>query len=286
MSITRELRKWVESHTTNSLFMSYPPQHEVCGTAESLKAVADEIDAEHKRLTDKAHADGEKSAMKQVRSRSVDYKKGYEQAMADVERTKDERTKQDGAGSSMFEQGSSITDELRRYAAKIEPVYRGDLERIADRIDEQHEKAVLIECTRGYNAGFDAASAEVESADELRERIEREYVKLPVDADGEIIHLGDRLEHINGEFTVNDMTASIDGLWRAWDSRNGHMVLLAKCHHVQPDSWERIIEDAISESGWEQPKEYEIDFEDSKGVRNRFVAELVERCKRLAGDAE
>lgn len=76
----------------------------------------------------------------------------------------------------------SITDELRKIAVKTEcasgrceKLYRGDLDHIADRIDE---------------------------------RIEREYVKLPVDADGVPIHVGDVMWERSGHtFEVASLMA-------------------------------------------------------------------------------
>ena len=69
----------------------------------------------------------------------------------------------------------SITDELRKIAAKTEcasgrceKLYRGDLDHAADHIDE---------------------------------RIEREYVKLPVDADGVPIRVGDTVEEVGEDPT-------------------------------------------------------------------------------------
>ena len=188
----------------------------------------------------------------------------------------------------------SITDELRDYVkAKCQNVTGNSrcsgmkkILAIADRIDEQREKDALGEYTRGYTAGFDAASAEVESADELRERMEREYIKMPVDADGKVIHVEDEVELLDG-------SKRFKAEWLEWDGEDwvvhetigyGAYHEPSSLRHVKPDSWERIIEDALSECGWEQPKEYEIDFEDSKEQRDRFVAELVERCKKLAGE--
>lgn len=45
------------------------------------------------------------------------------------------------------------------------------------------------------------------------------------------------------------------------------------CYHVKPDSWERIIHDAFVES------------QEHFGSADA-VAELVERCRRLAGEGE
>lgn len=171
----------------------------------------------------------------------------------------------------------SITDELRKWVRYLdENPHLGSLtdsgkqglRNIADRIDEQHESEVSAADRNGYV--------------EAMGKVDSEYTKLPVDADGVPIHVGDYVETLIEAFKgergrVECLTLTEDG-WCVDGDRPSTV------RHVQPDSWERIIEDAISECGWEQPKEYEIDFEDSKETRDRFVAELVERCKRLAGE--
>lgn len=90
----------------------------------------------------------------------------------------------------------SITDELREFSKTTTgfPAIFKELTDIADRIDERHAKDALSEYIQGYNTGFDVASDEVEDADELRERMEREYTKLPVDADGVPWRIGDVTE--------------------------------------------------------------------------------------------
>lgn len=95
----------------------------------------------------------------------------------------------------------SITDELRKVAAKTEcangrceKLYRGDLDHIADRIDAEHERAM--------------ADAELAAAPTEAQLEEWGYVKLPVDADGETIHLGDMLEieHGHGVLDSGEVT--------------------------------------------------------------------------------
>jgi len=163
----------------------------------------------------------------------------------------------------------SITDELREFASHCAGGMGGDaLRDIADRIDERHEE-IIYEYKREY--------------EDFKSYRDIAYVKLPVDADGEIWTGNERVFEV-GNGTRYDMRYLMyDGEKWIIDSSFGGFIA-NKCRHVQPDSWERIIEDALSECGWEQPKEYEIDFEDSKEQRDRFVAELVERCKRLAGE--
>lgn len=78
----------------------------------------------------------------------------------------------------------SITDELREIAAKTEcangrceKLYRGDLDHTADRID------IAYKHTIGYVDDRDPETM-----------AENEWVKLPVDADGEVIHIGDVMD--------------------------------------------------------------------------------------------
>ena len=275
MSIITELMECIETadRSYEDVRNPYNDREILHIPEEELTAIAKRILKANNDAVNKAHADGEKSAMKQARSRSVDYKKGYEQAMKDVERTKDERTKQDGAGSSMFEQGSSITDELRRYAAKIEPVYRGDLERIADRIDEQHSEKLQLAWADGVN----------HAEGDLKE-FKDTHVELPVDADGKTINAGDKITDGVNEHEVWSIVFYKDrvGVEDAYGEFNGW----ENMHHVQPDSWERIIEDALLESHWDEPNPEDDDYERCKRVRDRVISELVERCKRLVGDAE
>lgn len=80
----------------------------------------------------------------------------------------------------------SITDELRRIAAKTErasgrceKLYRGDLDHIADRIDAEHEHDAFdalrngfnLGRARGYDEGFKAHLADLEARVERIERL-------------------------------------------------------------------------------------------------------------------
>lgn len=89
----------------------------------------------------------------------------------------------------------SITDELRGYVqdwrdtpSLMDDLDRGDIDgifedfiRIADRIDEQHRRGMATAQQVGYNEGEDAA---------MRDG----WAKLPVDADGVPIRIGDELD--------------------------------------------------------------------------------------------
>ena len=187
----------------------------------------------------------------------------------------------------------SITDELREYAAELDTAAsrRSDhgfspvamkLAAIADRIDEAYQKAEeewqakdgqswlhgYCECHAELMEGNEVIAADLERAG---------WIRLPKDADGETIRIGERVQIIgNDPSTVSHMSLADDG-WRVYvkyDGGIGTGSSKPKCiHHVQPDSWERIIEDAQADG-----VRYHND-----GRPSDFEA-LVERCKRLAGE--
>ena len=94
------------------------------------------------------------------------------------------------------------------------------------------------------------------------------WVELPKDADGVPIRVGDTVEYVDDTLAPRNVTSinlAGDG-W--WVYINGLGRRPDKYRHVTPDTWERIIEDALD--GY-----HDTDFE-----------KLVSRCKKLAGDAK
>ena len=161
----------------------------------------------------------------------------------------------------------SITDELRKFAWKECP--SKFLERvigIADDIDKKHE---------AY-ADFAHRMKDAASKGEEVTIFGTDYIPLPKDADGKTIHIGDELEWLDGNrLTVNGIgeggtlfyvDAQGDVQWTASGDKR----------HVKPDSWEAIIEEAASYGSKRQ-------FSGTQGDK-AIIAELVERCKRLAGE--
>ena len=95
----------------------------------------------------------------------------------------------------------SITDELREYAGSFYLFrykdVREKLDAIADRIDQEADE----EAARKYLAGFDEGFA---SADDWMNMNEDDlskhgWFKLPVDADGKPVHVGDVMEWDDGQ---------------------------------------------------------------------------------------
>lgn len=167
----------------------------------------------------------------------------------------------------------SITDELReciatavwQYENGIKTAYipKDRLTAIADRIDERYKRDMATAQQVGYNEGEDAA-------------MRSGWVELPKDADGVPIHVGDEMEFsrfdvsYNPEVTVDGIGA---GVFFSFDKKLGRFTQkdANAYRHVQPDSWERIIHDAFVES------------QEHFGSTDA-IAELVERCRRLAGE--
>lgn len=162
-------------------------------------------------------------------------------------------------------EGSSITDGLREYVVSMcgyphsaKCSGYNNLLDIADRIDADHAKAV----ERARMDGMDATFGDG-------------WVKLPVDADGVPIHIGDLMEVDGDVFNVLSMELFCDG---SWSIRNdvGNGFEYWELHHVQPDTFEQIIKEAADYGGRRT-------FSGTSGDK-AYLAELVERCRRLAGE--
>jgi hypothetical protein len=171
----------------------------------------------------------------------------------------------------------SITDELRNL-----PLF-GTIKRI-DTKEEIHLPEQFVAVTnKDILAIADRIDAEHERQLEVlyRDMSDAEYVKLPKDADGEYIHVGDVMEWPDGSTAevvgIGDGTLFYveDGNDKADWTRAGD-----KRHHA-PDTWERIIEDARTCTG--SAGNY------TSVPSMRWTSEvdaLVARCRALAGENE
>lgn len=146
-----------------------------------------------------------------------------------------------------------ITDELREWT-RNHTVNCSDnriaLTAIADCIDAEHESKVSYWQGASYKDGYDDGFA---SADDYftgkRETLkEHGWVKLPLDADGEVIHIGDSIEIIGGEYgTVVAIELCEDGGWNVsmrptgWDTPT---LFAAECvRHHHPPTVEDVLEE-------------------------------------------
>lgn len=140
----------------------------------------------------------------------------------------------------------NITDELRDWRRTFAPSYKS-LDAIADRIDAEHERQTSGEYLRGANDGYDQgfASADDWLAQHEDAMVEHGWVRLPVDADGAPIRIGDAMalqyETKEKPYVVQSFT---------WDGEDWYFTcdegLFNVCgwehHHAQP-----TVEDVLRE---------------------------------------
>lgn len=140
-----------------------------------------------------------------------------------------------------------------------------ELTAIADRIDDQHDAELQAEYINGYHKAL--------------EEVKDGYIKLPVDADGVPIHLGDELtDGMNLPAKVGALLLDSCGWW-CKGGENSTCVSPSTLRHVQPDSWERIIADALQGDERDGAPDTHEEY-----LNEERLTELVERCRRLADD--
>lgn len=164
----------------------------------------------------------------------------------------------------------SITNELRLFAADPYTGWvptdkqQADLRAIADRIDAEHESA----CAEAYGNGVMSVPIALD---------ESQWVKLPVDADGEPIHIGDVMDNIVCPSVHREVTGVGAECFYGWDACNGRYSQFdATCyrHYHAP-----TVEDVLTKFGidWE----YEDNCEDRAALLAEYAAKL-----RLASNEE
>ena len=187
----------------------------------------------------------------------------------------------------------SITDELREWV-RDHTVSCSDnriaLVAIAERIDAEYQKAEdewkakdgqswlrgYAECHAELMEGNEVIAADLEKAG---------WVKLPLDADGVPIHVGDVMEWCDpdGEVTV---TCEVDAVgvecFFAWDGANGRYA--QKCandyRHHRPPTVEDILKEFASDIADVLGGD-DFRLEDNDELFAEYAAKL-----RLAGDGE
>lgn len=162
----------------------------------------------------------------------------------------------------------SITDELRKYAGRLSdeaarksehgfsPVAMA-LEGIADRIDVEHEAA----CAEAYGNGVMSVPIALD---------ESQWVKLPVDADGVPIRVGDVLTDGEYTFTVCELAAFGGGSWSIRNDDGSAWKACDVTHHHKP-----TVEDVLREFAYGL----------GVPVADSYIAASAAKL-RLAGDAE
>ena len=140
----------------------------------------------------------------------------------------------------------SITDEVREWASVEVPYkYGHQLLAIADRIDAEHEAA----CAEAYGNGVMSVPIALD---------ESAWVKLPVDADGEYINIGDVMEWVRYEdddpTIVRKVSAVGADVFFAWSDEQGRYAqyeAYAYRHHHAPTVEDVLREFALKAAGRE-----------------------------------
>ena len=145
----------------------------------------------------------------------------------------------------------SITDELREYARTWPSPNKGTLLTIADRIDTEHQNAEderTAKCGQSWLHGYEECRLELMEGNEAiaASLEEAGWVKLPLDADGKVIHVGDVMD------TEHFGTVEVEGFVHnavAFYNYSGQPAYLCTspanlCHHHEP-----TIEDVLREFG-------------------------------------
>lgn len=144
----------------------------------------------------------------------------------------------------------SITDELREWMFDHTVNCSDDriaLVAIADRIDAEHESKVSYWQDASYKDGYDEgfASADDYFTDKRETLKEHGWVKLPVDADGVPIHVGDRLTD-SAEFKSEGVVESLMLEPTGWSVHFGAGWAderIHDWHHHYPPTVEDVLEE-------------------------------------------
>ena len=177
----------------------------------------------------------------------------------------------------------SITDEMRAYANeadwndwKADKLAR-DLRAIANRIDAEHER---LKQELPYTIDM------VPITDETM--AEHGWVRLPVDADGKYIHIGDVMEWVRYEGSDQTIVRKVsgvgDGVFFAWSDEQGRYAQYeAKAYrHYHAPTVEDVLEQALNEAAMlDRPEGYWPSAADITNIVNSLAAKL-----RLADDGK
>jgi hypothetical protein len=131
--------------------------------------------------------------------------------------------------------------------------------------------AYARECSLMHMASSGMSPTKViELAEEIRDGVAARTMLLPLDAEGRPIRVGDAMEWPDGQ--VADVIGVGDDVFFYLEDGQAEWSSAYDKTHEEPDSWEIIIADATALGA-------------SMGRRTTQIDDLVERCRKLAGDA-
>ena len=179
----------------------------------------------------------------------------------------------------------SIADELRKlawdYANKelYVAVEADTLFDIANHIDEAHEREVREQYDKGLNDGYDVgfASADDWDDDHADALHKHGWVRLPVDADGEYIRVGDKLDGYKETIVVDEMALQYGSWALVSDDRRAFHCPEAFTHHKP------TVEDVLDKFALEIDDARHIPDADDEYARIR--AEYAAKLREAVRDA-
>ena len=144
----------------------------------------------------------------------------------------------------------SITDELREWMRVHRVLVGGltELTEIADRIDAEHEK----QCAESWMRGHDAWAA-IDRSDEMAEH---GWIRLPKDADGEYIHVGD---WITGRWDAKAKVVAVtsdDVYW--WEPDGCHWCHAFEVRHYHEPTVDDVLREMLYKAHIYDEREMEL----------------------------
>ena len=174
----------------------------------------------------------------------------------------------------------SITDELRKWVKSLytpnSATVKDEGERIADRIDAEHERPCSRSRSNGYSDGFNDGFNDIESwvIDHKDEMAEHGWVRGPIGADGKLMAKEHMVVDNGGDVGVIVETRFNDSNWFVLvdfgegDSCRFTWFLPKSLTHYHAPT----VEDVLTEFGidWE----HESDCEDRAALLKEYAAKL------------
>lgn len=171
----------------------------------------------------------------------------------------------------------SITDELRGFVNINTMSGRGykELCSIADRIDAEYQKAEdewEVKGGQSWLNGYEECRVELMEGNEVvaASLEEAGWIRLPKDADGMLIHIWDRMEHIELGYVCEVIAVGV-GCFIAWNTHANRYCQYDSTlfrHHHEP-----TVEDVLREFALDIDPSADVDIS-GKPIIERFAAKL------------
>ena len=189
----------------------------------------------------------------------------------------------------------SITDELREWWVRKFPVMDKELHEnfaaIADSIDAEHEKA----CDDAWNNGYEADYLGIEKwLTEHPQAMEHHgWVRLPKDADGEYIHVGDVMER--GKARGRVIALMLSNYPKKWggglhwgvqlEGEQAPTALDLTFHHYHEPTVEDVLRDVVTlcHNTWKEGSAFEF-YDVDDVMKSSNIAEYAAKLRLVESE--